>query len=60
MLCITDSVTMGEIWSSFSVGILGGRRERSGLWGSGGEVRLCWRSAHGLRTVYLLAYQVWF
>lgn len=23
VLCITDSVTMGEIWSSFSVGILG-------------------------------------
>lgn len=23
VLCMTDSVTMGEIWSSFSVGILG-------------------------------------
>lgn len=36
VLCTTDSVTMGEIWSSFSVGMLGG------LIGAGGTAWVLW------------------
>lgn len=40
VLCTTDSVTMGSICSSFSVGIVGSRRQesefRSGSGGGGG------------------------
>lgn len=52
VLCITDSFTTGEIWSSFSVSILGGvegwrSRGRLGVW-------LNWQLGHVFSGVILV------